>query len=198
MKGVSMDAFEQGDVYIDFPFERVKCRYDKARDRLYTRFYGETEHEVQWNDELFKAAIQNGTQITREDYFRDYPEKTAASGKSINYFSWAATVLLVITALAMLYVSAGLFIKPIQDEAVIFAVLSAAPMLIQVEWYASTIVGIYAAYSVRKSALPGLAAAILFALAHVHLHLATLGNLSVATWLSVLAAVLALIGVLKR
>ena len=124
-------------------------------------------------------------------------QKTLFSGRPINYFSWAATFLLVITALAMLYVSLALFYQPLHNEAVIFVALPAAPVFLLVEWYVATAVGLYATFTVWKSTLPGLVAAILFALAYVHLHLALLNNLSVATWLTVLAAVLALVGVLS-
>lgn len=123
-------------------------------------------------------------------------QKKISSGGSTNYFSWAASVMLGVAALAMLYVSVALFYPPIQNEAVIFAALSASPPFILVEWFMATLVGLYAAYSVRKRSLPGLGTAILFALAYVHLHWTLLGNISIAAWLSVLAAISALIGVL--
>jgi hypothetical protein len=68
---VKMDVFEIGDVYIDFPFERAKFRFNKATHKVYLRFYGEGEDEVPWSHELFREAILSGMQITREDYYSD-------------------------------------------------------------------------------------------------------------------------------
>lgn len=120
---------------------------------------------------------------------------TEAPGRPINYFGWAATLLLVFPVFAMLYVSIALFYIPIQANAVIFVALPAAPQFIQIEWYGATLIGLYAVFSVRKSRLPGLAATILLALAYVHLHWILLGNISIPAGLTVLAAVSALIGV---
>jgi hypothetical protein len=125
------------------------------------------------------------------------PQTTAISARPPRYFSWATTLLLVIPALAMLYVSLALLYLPLQSDAAIFAALQAAPQWLRVEWYGATLIGLYALYSVRKGALPGLSAAILLALAYVHLHLTLLDNMSIPAWLAVLAAVCALIGVLR-
>jgi len=123
---------------------------------------------------------------------------TGAPDHPINYFGWAATLLLIVPVFVMLYVSVALFYSPIQANAVIFVALPAAPMFIQVEWYGAALIGLYAVFSVSKSRLPGLVATILLALAYVHLHWALLGNISIPAWLTVLAAVSALIGVLAN
>lgn len=123
---------------------------------------------------------------------------TEATNSSINYFGWIATLLLIVPVFAMLYVSVALFYTPIQANAVIFVALPAAPPFVQVEWYGATLIGLYAVFSARKGRLPGLAAIILLALAYVHLHLVLLGNVSIPAWLTVLAAILALIGVLVQ
>ena len=69
---VTMDAFMKGgDVYIDYPYEDVKFRLDKATKKLYQRWYGGTEMEIPHSSELFHEGISSGKQITREDYFRD-------------------------------------------------------------------------------------------------------------------------------
>jgi hypothetical protein len=69
---VATDAFLHGDVYIDFPFERAKFRYDKASGKVYLRFYGEAqEDEVPWSSELFHEARRGGREITRDEYYRD-------------------------------------------------------------------------------------------------------------------------------
>jgi hypothetical protein len=36
-----MDAFIKGDVYIDYPFEQAKFRYEKESGRVNRRFYGQ-------------------------------------------------------------------------------------------------------------------------------------------------------------
>ncbi len=66
-----MDAFIEGDVYIDFPYERAKFRYEKATKKVYRRFYGESEDEIPPSSNLYNQAICEGKQITRDDYFRD-------------------------------------------------------------------------------------------------------------------------------
>jgi len=41
-----MDAFIKGDVYIDYPFEQAKFRYEKESGKVYRRFYGQAEEEI--------------------------------------------------------------------------------------------------------------------------------------------------------
>ena len=125
--------------------------------------------------------------------------KTAeAPGRPVNYFGWVATLLMVVPVIAMLYVSVALFYSPIQVNAVIFMAILAAPPLIQAEWYVATLIGLFAVTSVRKGRLADLAAALLLALAYVHLHSVLLGHISIPAWLTVFAAVLALIGALVQ
>jgi hypothetical protein len=123
---------------------------------------------------------------------------TETSGRPVNYFGRVAMLLLIIPVFAMLYVSVALFISPIQANAVIFVALPAAPLFIQVEWYAATLIGLYAVFSIVKSRHSGLIATILLALAYVHLHTLLLGNISIPASLTILAAVSALIGVLIK
>ncbi len=68
---VMMDAFLEGDVYIDFPYEKAKFRFEKDTRKVYRRFYGEPEAEIPPSSNLYNEAISAGEQITREDYFRD-------------------------------------------------------------------------------------------------------------------------------
>ena len=68
-----MDAFIKGDVYIDYPFEQAKFRYEKESGRVYRRFYGQPEEEILPSSSLYNDAICTGKQITREEYFRDRP-----------------------------------------------------------------------------------------------------------------------------
>ena len=66
-----MDAFLEGDVYIDFLYEKAKFRFEKDTRKVYRRFYGQPEDEIPPSSNLYNEAISAGEQITREDYFRD-------------------------------------------------------------------------------------------------------------------------------
>ena len=68
---VMMDAFLKGDVYIVFPYEEAKFRFEKDTRKVYRRFYGQPEVEIPPSSNLYNEAISAGEQITREDYFRD-------------------------------------------------------------------------------------------------------------------------------
>jgi hypothetical protein len=68
---VSLEAFGKGDVYIDYPFEDAKFRYEKQTNQVYRRFYGESEAEIRWDSDLYKQAILSGKQITRDEYYAD-------------------------------------------------------------------------------------------------------------------------------
>ncbi|MGH8675007.1 MAG: hypothetical protein ACREVG_11930 [Burkholderiales bacterium] len=78
-----MDAFMKGDVYIDYPFEGAKFRYDKKSEKVYRRFYGEAEDEILPSSSLYNDAIRTGKAITREEYFRD-PPAARAEGATID------------------------------------------------------------------------------------------------------------------
>jgi len=64
-------AFHLGDVYIDFPFEDAKFRYEKASGKVYARFTGRPENGIESSSNLYHDAISAGKLITREAYFRD-------------------------------------------------------------------------------------------------------------------------------
>ncbi len=68
---VSLEAFRAGDVYIDFPYEEMKFRFEKATGKVFARFYGKPEHEVDPKSGLFHDAISAGKLITREEYYLD-------------------------------------------------------------------------------------------------------------------------------
>lgn len=68
---VSLDAFRAGDVYIDYPYEEVKFRFEKKTGKAYGRFYGEAENEIDRKSGLYHDAISAGKLITREEYYRD-------------------------------------------------------------------------------------------------------------------------------
>lgn len=68
---VPMTAFQQGDVYIDYPFEDARFRYEHATSRVFRRFKNHEEVEVGYANDLFRDAMRSGTQIDREQYFND-------------------------------------------------------------------------------------------------------------------------------
>ena len=68
---VSMDAFQAGDVYLDYPYESAKFRFEKESGKVFRRFYGQPEKEILPSSELYNEAISAGTQITREKYYED-------------------------------------------------------------------------------------------------------------------------------
>lgn len=71
---MQLDAFIEGDVYIDYRFEQVKFRWDKKLEKVFTRTKGQPEEECDAAWSLYKDAIRAGKAITREEYFSDPPE----------------------------------------------------------------------------------------------------------------------------
>ena len=70
-KRVTAEAFIEGDVYIDYPYEDAKFRWERETKKVYRRFYGEPEFEIPHSSNLYNEAISGGWQTTREDYFGD-------------------------------------------------------------------------------------------------------------------------------
>lgn len=71
---VTMQAFIDGDVYIDYPYERVKFRWEHATKTVYQWWYFEaTETQIRHDAELYNEAHSGGFAITREEYYRDEP-----------------------------------------------------------------------------------------------------------------------------
>ena len=66
-----LDAFREGDVYLDYPSEDVKFRYENKTGKVFRRFYGQAEEEVSYSSNLFRDAMSSGKQITREEYYQD-------------------------------------------------------------------------------------------------------------------------------
>ena len=64
-------AFDLGDVYLDYPYEEMKFRYEKKTGKVFVRFYGKPECEVEHSYSFYREAMSAGTQITEEEYFRD-------------------------------------------------------------------------------------------------------------------------------
>ena len=68
---VTTKAFMEGDVYIDYPYEEVKFRFEKETIKVYRRWYGESEMEIPYHSDLYNKSHSGGWAITREEYFRD-------------------------------------------------------------------------------------------------------------------------------
>lgn len=56
---------------MDYPFEDMKFRFDKAANKVFVRFYGKPEVEIDQSNEHFNEAIQAGKVITKEQYLSD-------------------------------------------------------------------------------------------------------------------------------
>ncbi len=71
-KRVTLGAFREGDVYIDYPYEDVKFRFEKETNRNYRRGYGDSEEmEIPYDSDLYNESHSGGLAIPREGYFRD-------------------------------------------------------------------------------------------------------------------------------
>ncbi len=71
---VPLEAFREGrDVYIDYPFEDAMFRYEHQTCRVFRKFYGEAEVEIDRTSNLFHEAISAGQQITAEQYGQGKP-----------------------------------------------------------------------------------------------------------------------------
>jgi hypothetical protein len=68
---LTLELFQLGDVYIDYPFESAKFRYEKETTRIYRRFYDEPEIELPHDSRLYHEAISGGKEINRDDYYND-------------------------------------------------------------------------------------------------------------------------------
>jgi hypothetical protein len=66
---VLLDVFREGhDVYIDHAFEDVMFRWEHQTRRVFRKFYGQQEVEIDHTSNLFREAISAGQQITAEQY----------------------------------------------------------------------------------------------------------------------------------
>lgn len=68
---VSLEHFRQGDVYLDYPFEELKFRFEHATGKVFARFYGKPEYQIEHSSQLFHDAISAGRTIKPEEYFAD-------------------------------------------------------------------------------------------------------------------------------
>jgi hypothetical protein len=66
---VRLEAFREGqDVCIDYPFEEAMFRYEYGTGKVFRKFYGEAEKEIDRASNLFHEAISAGERITLEHY----------------------------------------------------------------------------------------------------------------------------------
>jgi hypothetical protein len=64
-----LNVFQKGqDVYIDYPFEDVMFRWECQTGKVFRKFYGDVENEIDRTSNLFHDAISTGAQITAEQY----------------------------------------------------------------------------------------------------------------------------------
>lgn len=68
---VKLELFRKGDVYIDYPFEDMKFRFEKASNKVFVRCYGKKEVEIDHGNAHFNEAIQAGNVISPEQYLSD-------------------------------------------------------------------------------------------------------------------------------
>ncbi len=66
---IQLDVFQQGqDVFIDYPYEDAMFRYEHRTGRVFRKFYGQPEVEIDRSSTLFHEAISGGQQITARRY----------------------------------------------------------------------------------------------------------------------------------
>jgi hypothetical protein len=66
----TLQACRRGDVYLDYPFEDVKFRYEKQTGKVFRRFNGQPDQEVSFSSNLFRDALSAGKLISRQEYYR--------------------------------------------------------------------------------------------------------------------------------
>ena len=56
------------NVYLDDPFEHVMFRWEYQTKKVFRKFYGEAEVEIDYTPDLLRKVITVGGQITAEEY----------------------------------------------------------------------------------------------------------------------------------
>ena len=71
---VLLDIFREGrDVHLDYPFEDVMFRWEYQTRKVFRKFYGQAEVEIDPTSNLFHEAVSAGEQITAEQYTQGKP-----------------------------------------------------------------------------------------------------------------------------
>lgn len=74
--GIQYAAFAAGDVYIDFPYEEVFFRFEKATGKVFRKFYGEAaETEIPRDNNLYAEGTIAGTEVTADLYAKGRPRR---------------------------------------------------------------------------------------------------------------------------
>jgi hypothetical protein len=69
-------AFAVGDVYIDFPYEEVFFRFEKATGKVFRKFYGESgEIEIPRDNKLYSEGRIAGSQVSAICYANGRPRR---------------------------------------------------------------------------------------------------------------------------
>jgi len=69
------EAFSKGDVYLDYPYEDVMFRYEKKTGKVFSKFYNETESEIDPTSSLYLDAFCGGQLIDKDRYFESDKSK---------------------------------------------------------------------------------------------------------------------------
>jgi hypothetical protein len=66
------EIFATQDVYVDYPFEEVMYRWDYKIERVYVKFYGQSERSesISHDNRLFNDALLFGDVISARKYKR--------------------------------------------------------------------------------------------------------------------------------
>ena len=74
--GIQYAAFAAGDVYIDFPYQEVFFRFEKATGRVLRKFYGEAaETEIPRDNRLYSEGVIAGSEVTADLYSKGRPRR---------------------------------------------------------------------------------------------------------------------------
>ena len=62
--------FDEGPVFIDYPFEQVMYRWDFNMKKIFVKFYGKEEslQEISHDNRLYNDALRFGNLISFEEY----------------------------------------------------------------------------------------------------------------------------------
>ena len=73
--GAPTERFQRGDVFIDYAFERVMFRWERATRQSFRKFYGEAKEDgIPHNNNLFNEAIRFGDEIDAVTYAAGKPK----------------------------------------------------------------------------------------------------------------------------
>jgi hypothetical protein len=56
---LSSRDFRKRDIYIDYPYEDAKFRWERDTGKVYRRFYGKEETEIPHSSDLFSRCVRS-------------------------------------------------------------------------------------------------------------------------------------------